>query len=187
MVGHITYLSEQSMHHKFGRRLQSRERYGYDFETDFAIESYLRHKGNRFTERFDANSYLYITKALDYFDMANGNHNLTAAFTNSAEVLFMVISFTSDWLYPAYHSKEMVSSLTAAGADVTYLNIQSSWGHDAFLLEVDTMTGVLSNFLGRVAKRFQVALPPPPTPEELAAQAMPEVVYQPANDVDMTA
>jgi homoserine O-acetyltransferase len=187
MVGHITYLSEQSMHHKFGRRLQDRERYGYDFETDFAIESYLRHKGNRFTERFDANSYLYITKALDYFDLANGAHNLAAAFVNSADMLYLVISFTSDWLYPAYHSKELVSSLTAAGADVTYLNIQSSWGHDAFLLEVDTMTGLLTNFLGRVVERFHIAMPPPPTPEELAETAMPEFTFQPANDVDMTA
>jgi homoserine O-acetyltransferase len=187
MVGHITYLSEQSMHHKFGRRLQDRERYGYDFETDFAIESYLRNKGNRFTERFDANSYLYITKALDYFDLVNGTHSLAAAFAKSADLIYLVISFTSDWLYPAYHSKELVSSLTAAGADVTYVNIKSSWGHDAFLLEVDTMTGLLTNFLGRVVEQFHIAMPSPLTPEELAATAMPEMVALEANQVDMTA
>jgi len=187
MVGHITYLSEQSMHHKFGRRLQDRERYGYDFETEFAIESYLRNKGNRFTERFDANSYLYITKALDYFDLANGAHSLVAAFANSTDLLYLVISFTSDWLYPAYHSKELVSSLTATGADVTYVNIQSTWGHDAFLLEVDTMTGLLTNFLGRVVEHFHITLPPPPTAEELAASAMPVETSQVSNQADMMA
>ncbi len=121
MVGHITYLSEDSMHHKFGRRLAERERFGYDFDTDFEIEGYLRYKGTRFTERFDANSYLYVTKAMDYFDLSNGYHNLAAAFARSAEVIYLVVSFTSDWLYPAYHSKELVSALTAAGADVSYL------------------------------------------------------------------
>ncbi len=192
MVGHITYLSEESMHHKFGRRLQERARYGYDFETDFAIESYLRYKGNRFTERFDANSYLYITKALDYFDLANGAHNLAAAFANSTEVIYLVISFTSDWLYPPYHSKEMVSALSAAGADVTYVNIQSSWGHDAFLLEVNTMTGLLSNFLNRIVDQFHISLPPAPSVEALdRAQAALEqaqrAVQGDSVGVDMTA
>jgi homoserine O-acetyltransferase/O-succinyltransferase len=160
MVGHITYLSEQSMHHKFGRRLQSRERFGYEFETEFQIESYLVHKGLAFTQRFDANAYLYITKALDYFDLSqsvdrsNGEAagSLAAAFAGSAGVKFLVVSFTSDWLYPSYHSKEMVSALTAAGADVTYLDIQSSWGHDAFLLEVDTMTHLIGSFMDRLAR-----------------------------------
>lgn len=187
MVGHITYLSEQSMHQKFGRRLQDRERYGYDFESEFAVESYLKHKGNRFTERFDANSFLYITKALDYFNLANGTHSLAAAFANSAGLLYLVISFTSDWLYPAYHSKELVSSLTAAGADVTYVNIQSTWGHDAFLLEVETMTGLLTNFLERVVEHFHIALPPPPTPEELSLVTLPVNAVQSANQADMTA
>jgi homoserine O-acetyltransferase len=170
MVGHITYLSEASMHHKFGRQLQNRQRFGFDFDTDFAVEGYLRYKGNRFTERFDANSYLYVTKAMDYFDLtngyageSNGNGNgrgngadiqaLAKAFANSTAITYLVVSFTSDWLYPPYHSKDIVSALTAAGADVTYCNVQSTWGHDAFLLEVDTMTGLLSNFLGRVARQ----------------------------------
>ncbi len=159
MVGHITYLSEESMHQKFSRRLQSRERYGYDFETDFAIESYLRYKGSRFTERFDANTYLYVTKAMDYFDLANGRGSLAEAFRNSAHITYLVVSFTSDWLYPAYHSKELVSALTAVGADVTYCNLQSSWGHDAFLLEVETMTRLISDFLERIVGEHKISLP----------------------------
>jgi homoserine O-acetyltransferase len=160
MVGHITYLSEQSMHQKFGRRLQGREQFGYEFETEFQIESYLKHKGLAFTHRFDANSYLYITKALDYFDLAHCGDctdgeltgGLAAAFEDATRVKFMVVSFTSDWLYPSYHSKELVSALTAAGADVTYLDIQSTWGHDAFLLEVDTMTYLIGSFMERLAR-----------------------------------
>jgi homoserine O-acetyltransferase len=159
MIGHITYLSETSMHHKFGRRLGEREHFGYDFDTDFAVEGYLRYKGSRFTERFDANSYLYITKAMDYFDLSNGHRNLAAAFANSARVIYLVVSFTSDWLYPTYHSKELVSALTAVGADVSYCNLQSTWGHDAFLLEVDTMTGLISNFLDRVVTQYHIDLP----------------------------
>jgi homoserine O-acetyltransferase len=164
MIGHITYLSEESMHSKFGRRLQEGEHFGYDFDTDFAVEGYLRYKGNRFTERFDANSYLYITKAMDYFDLANGHNNLAAAFVDSAQVTYLVVSFTSDWLYPTYHSKELVSALTAVGADVTYCNLKSSWGHDAFLLEVDTMTGLISDFLDRIVTEHGIRLRPDLTP-----------------------
>jgi len=153
MTGHITYLSEDSMQQKFGRRLQVRQRFGYDFETDFEVESYLRYNGQRFTERFDANSFLYVTKALDYFDLTNGHATLAQAFARSAGLTYLVLSFTSDWLYPAYHARELVSALTAAGADVTYLNIESTWGHDAFLLEVDTMTQLLRQFLSRVGKQ----------------------------------
>ena len=160
MVGHITYLSEQSMHRKFGRRLQSREQFGYEFETEFQIESYLKHKGLAFTQRFDANAYLYITKAMDYFDLSLCGDcpdpevagGLAAAFTDATRVKFLVVSFTSDWLYPSYHSKELVSALTAAGADVTYLDIQSSWGHDAFLLEVETMTHLIGSFMDRLSR-----------------------------------
>lgn len=159
MVGHITYLSEASMHQKFGRRLQERARFGYDFETDFAIEGYLRYKGNRFTERFDANTYLYVTKAMDYFDLSNGDGRLEPAFARSSQLIYLVVSFTSDWLYPAYHSKELVSALTMVGADVTYANLQSTWGHDAFLLEVDTMTQLMSNFLERITRKFNINAP----------------------------
>ncbi len=166
MVGHITYLSEESMQQKFGRRLQDRVRYGYEFRTEFQVESYLKYKGNNFTRRFDANSYLYITKAMDYFDLSARTGSLAAAFANSASLKYLVVSFTSDWLYPSYHSKELVSALTAAGADVTYLDVQSSWGHDAFLLEVETMTSLLGSFLDRLARAEGIILPAPspPTP-----------------------
>ncbi|MEM8859291.1 MAG: homoserine O-acetyltransferase [Chloroflexota bacterium] len=152
MVGHITYLSEESMHQKFGRRLHNLEKYGYEFQTEFEVESYLRYNGSKFTQRFDANSYLYITKAMDYFDLTQPSGNLAAAFTNSTDIKYLVVSFTSDWLYPSYHSKELVRALTVVGADVTYLDIESQWGHDAFLLEVDTMTGLLQSFLDRLDK-----------------------------------
>lgn len=165
MIGHITYLSEESMHKKFGRRLQGRERFGFEFETEFQVESYLRYKGQAFTQRFDANSYLYITKALDYFDLtrdvelpAGAVNRLAVALKPAAGVKFLVVSFTSDWLYPSYHSRELVSALTAVGADVTYLDIQSTWGHDAFLLEVDTMTELLSSFIDRVAHEEGIEL-----------------------------
>lgn len=165
MVGHITYLSEESMQQKFGRRLQDQVRYGYEFRSEFQVESYLKYKGHNFTRRFDANSYLYVTKAMDYFDLSAETGSVAAAFANSADLRYLVLSFTSDWLYPSYHSKELVSALTAAGADVTYLDVQSSWGHDAFLLEVETMTKLLSGFLERLVQSEQVALPSgfPPT------------------------
>ena len=160
MVGHITYLSEESMQQKFGRRLQDQVRYGYEFRSEFQVESYLKYKGHNFTRRFDANSYLYVTKAMDYFDLSAATGSVAAAFANSAALRYLVLSFTSDWLYPSYHSKELVSALTAAGADVTYLDVQSSWGHDAFLLEVETMTKLLSGFLERLVQSEQVAFPP---------------------------
>ncbi|MCC9074787.1 homoserine O-acetyltransferase [Litorilinea aerophila] len=159
MVGHITYLSEESMQKKFGRRLQGLERYGYEFQTEFEVESYLKYNGNNFTRRFDANSYLYITKAMDYFDLSKPTGSLAASFANSAHLKYLVISFTSDWLYPSYHSKQLVSALTAVGADVTYVDLQSSWGHDAFLLEVETMTRLIHSFLDRLVREEQVAPP----------------------------
>lgn len=184
MIGHITYLSEESMHKKFGRRLQGRERFGYEFETEFQVESYLRYKGQAFTQRFDANSYLYITKALDYFDLTrNAEHpdavqNLAQVFAGARHVKFLVVSFTSDWLYPSYHSREIVSALTTAGADVTYLDIQSSWGHDAFLLEVETMTGLLRSFMDRIAQEEGIEPPdvvarPAAWPDQVMAEPLP--------------
>jgi homoserine O-acetyltransferase len=172
MVGHITYLSDESMQQKFGRRLRDKEKYGYDFQTEFEIESYLKYNGHNFTRRFDANSYLYITKAMDYFDLTIPIGSLAAAFANSDHLKFLVVSFTSDWLYPSYHSKELVKALHTVGADVTYLDIKSTWGHDAFLLEVDTMTHLLSSFLGRLLQEEKIALPEPtvePLPSNIAA------------------
>ncbi len=161
MIGHITYLSEESMQLKFGRRLQGIEKYGYEFETEFEVESYLKYNGLKFTRRFDANSYLYVTKAMDYFDLKQPTGSLAATFAGAADLKFLVISFTSDWLYPSYHSKQLVSALTAANVDVTYLDVKSSWGHDAFLLEVETMTHLLGSFLDRLVREEQIAVPAP--------------------------
>jgi homoserine O-acetyltransferase/O-succinyltransferase len=146
MLGHITYLSDESMRNKFGRRLRNRERYGYDFSTDFEVESYLRYQAESFIRRFDANSYLYITKAIDYFDLANGHGFLSAAF-RQVKARFLVISFSSDWLYPSYQSKEIVKALKANGADVSYCEIPSAYGHDAFLLEEAAQTQLIRGFL----------------------------------------
>ncbi len=146
MVGHITYLSDESMHAKFGRRLRDKEKYGYHFATDFEVESYLQHQGDSFIKRFDANTYLYITKAIDYFDLANGHGSLARAF-RGVKARFLVISFSSDWLYPSYQSKEIVRALRANGVDVSYCEIPSSYGHDAFLLEEEAQTQMISGFL----------------------------------------
>src|ERR1700719_3241023 len=117
MVGHITYMSDDSMREKFGRRLQGKENFGFDFDVDFEVESYLRYRGSEFVHRFDANSYLYITKAMDYFDLVNGHGTLAAAF-EAARARFLVISFSSDWLYPSYQSQEIVRALRARNCDV---------------------------------------------------------------------
>lgn len=146
MIGHITYLSDEAMSNKFGRRLQEREKYGYDFTTEFEVESYLHYQGDKFVERFDANSYLYLTKAMDYFDLESQYGSLDAAFSG-VRAKFLVISFTSDWLFPAYQSKEIVQALIAQDKDVSYCNIQSPCGHDAFLLEFKQLTKITKGFL----------------------------------------
>jgi len=151
MIGHITYLSETSMREKFGRRLQERERYGYDFATDFQVESYLKYHGNRFTARFDANSFLYITKAIDYFDLSLGRADLAEAFTG-VQAKFLVLSYSSDWLFPPEQSEELVRALLRNGIDATYLEIQSDYGHDAFLLEVERLGELARDFLARVER-----------------------------------
>jgi len=147
MIGHITYLSDRSMHQKFGRRLQDKSAYGYDFRTDFQVESYLRYKGNHFVNRFDANSYLYITKAMDYFDLTQAYGSLDKAFAE-CKTRFLVISFSSDWLFPTYQSKEIVSALRRANADAIFTEIQTDYGHDAFLLESQQLSSLITNFLG---------------------------------------
>jgi len=146
MIGHITYLSERSMHQKFGRKLQDKTEYGYDFLTDFQVESYLRYKGDHFVDRFDANSYLYISKAMDYFDLTQPSGKLEESLAG-VKSKFLVISFSSDWLFPSYQSKEIVSALRRVGAPTIYTEIQSDYGHDAFLLESEQLTSLMSNFL----------------------------------------
>jgi homoserine O-acetyltransferase len=151
MIGHITYLSEMSMREKFGRRLQERERYGYDFATEFEVESYLKYHGNRFTARFDANSFLYITKAIDYFDLSLGRGDLAEAF-REVKSKFLVLSYSSDWLYPPQQSEEMVRALLRNGVDASYVEIKSDYGHDAFLLEVERLGELTRDFLAKVER-----------------------------------
>ncbi len=148
MIGHITYLSDQSMHRKFGRKLQFRESFNYDFSTEFQIESYLGYQGEKFVERFDANTYLYVTKAMDYFDVAQtyGDGSLEKA-CQAVNARTLLLSFTSDWLFPPYQSKEIVDALLKHQKDVTYVNIESSYGHDAFLLECEAEGAVITRFL----------------------------------------
>lgn len=151
MIGHITFLSEESMRKKFGRRLQDKEDYGFEFSTEFEVESYLHYKGGAFVEEFDANSYLYLTRALDYFDLTEGgDKTLTEAFEN-VEANFLVISVSSDWLYPPYQSQEIVRALEANDVDVNYSEIRSSYGHDAFLLEHGQINHIITDFLSKVS------------------------------------
>jgi homoserine O-acetyltransferase len=154
MIGHITYLSEEQMRAKFGRRLQERESFGYDFETEFQVESYLRYQGNSFVRRFDANSYLYITKAIDYFDLTNSHRSLVEALA-SVKAEFLVISFSSDWLYPTAESKEIVRALQANGVPTTFLEIPNAYGHDAFLLPNEQLAETVSGFLANLQRRVR--------------------------------
>lgn len=149
MIGHITYLSDESMHQKFGRRLQDKSEYSFNFDLDFQVESYLRYHGDSFVKRFDANSYLYITKAIDYFDLAKDG-TLAEAFRD-VKAKFLVLSISSDWLYPSYQSKEIVEALTANDIDVRYCEIKSNYGHDAFLLESGQINYNMGNFLSHTS------------------------------------
>ena len=151
MAAHITYLSEAALQRKFGRNLQDRDRLSYGFEADFQIESYLRHQGISFVDRFDANSYLYITRAMDYFDLAaDYGGTLAHAFANT-KARFCVVSFTSDWLFPTSESISLVRALNAAGANVSFVEIESDKGHDAFLLEEPEMEQTIIGFLNAAA------------------------------------
>jgi homoserine O-acetyltransferase len=148
MIGHITYLSDESMRLKFGRRLQDKADFSFNFDADFQVESYLRYQGRKFVDRFDANAFLYITKAADYFDLERhyGNGSAVAAFSD-ARAKFLVVSFTSDWLYPTYQSRRMVKAMKKNGLDVSFCEIEAQWGHDAFLLPSPRLTGILKGFL----------------------------------------
>ena len=151
MIGHITYLCEEAMYNKFGRRLQDKDKYDFNFDIDFQVESYLQHQGQIFVDRFDANSYLYITKAVDYFDPANKYGSLQNAFKNT-NAKFLVISFDSDWLFPSVQSKEIVKTLMSLDKDVSYCEIQSPCGHDAFLLEYEVQSKIIKSFLNEHIK-----------------------------------
>lgn len=152
MVAHITYLSEASIEMKFGRRLQHSDRFAYDLmrETEFRVESYLHYQGKRFVERFDANSYLYLTKAMDYFDLADGRGSVAEALS-ATDARFLIVSYTTDWLFPTSQSREMVRALLKARKDVTFLELDSPYGHDAFLIdsELPKLAAVVRPFLDR--------------------------------------
>ena len=152
MAAHITYLSEAALHRKFGRNLQDRKEVTWGFDADFQVESYLRHQGSSFVDRFDANSYLYITRAMDYFDLAaEHGGSLPAAFAG-AQPRFCIISFTSDWLFPTAESRALVHALNAVAANVSFVEIETDKGHDAFLLHEPELFGTLRGFLAGCAE-----------------------------------
>jgi homoserine O-acetyltransferase len=148
MAAHITYLSEAGLTEKFGRRLQARDAKSFGFDADFQVESYLRHQGISFTDRFDANSYLYITRAMDYLDIAEEHGGSLAAAFKGARTRFCLVSFDSDWLYPTPESRAIVHALNAAGAPVSFVELSSPFGHDSFLLEHPELDRVIAGFLG---------------------------------------
>ena len=152
MAAHITYMSDDSLHRKFGRKLQNRAAPTFSFDADFQIESYLRYQGSTFVERFDANSYLYVTRAMDYFDLgADYNGVLANAFKGSRS-RFCVVSFTSDWLFPTSESRSIVHALNAGGASVSFVEIDTNKGHDAFLLDVPELFSTTRGFIDAAAK-----------------------------------
>lgn len=153
MAAHITYLSEDALHEKFGRNLQNRIARTFSFDADFQIESYLRHQGSTFVDRFDANSYLFITRAMDYFDLAAEHGDVLANAFRGTKTRFCVVSFTSDWLYPTRESREIVQALNAVAANVSFVEIESNQGHDAFLLEEPEFFATIRGFIGSCAQR----------------------------------
>lgn len=151
MIGHITYLSDESMRRRFGRNLQDKSDFSFNFDIDFQVESYLRYQGSKFVRRFDANSFLYITKAADYFDLAGENETLINTLAGE-NIKFLVVSFTSDWLYPTYQSKELVQALKKNGLDVSFCEIEADCGHDAFLLPNCRLDDLIAGFLKGVSE-----------------------------------
>ena len=147
MAAHITYMSDRGLQEKFGRKLQEKKDYEFTFDADFQIESYLRHQGKVFVERFDANSYLYISRAMDYFDLSKQfKSGLSGAFKNH-KTKFLIVSFSSDWLYPTKNSKEIVIALNASGVNVAFAEIKTDRGHDSFLLEEAEFLKTIKGFL----------------------------------------
>jgi homoserine O-acetyltransferase/O-succinyltransferase len=151
MAAHITYLSEAALQRKFGRELHDRNALSFGFDADFQIESYLRHQGMTFVDRFDANSYLYITRAMDYFDLAADYGGVLAEAFRGAKTRFCLVAFTSDWLFPTSENKRIAHALNAAGANVSFVEIESDRGHDAFLLDEPELFDTMRGFLGAAA------------------------------------
>lgn len=156
MIGHITYLSDESMRNKFGRRLQNKKSPSFNFDANFQVESYLRYQGQKFVERFDANSFLYITKAADFFDLTldPAEPQIEAAFSR-ARAKYLVASFTSDWLYPTRKSRAMVKAMKKHSIDVSFCEIEAQWGHDAFLLPNQRLADLIAGFLQRMNKELE--------------------------------
>jgi homoserine O-acetyltransferase len=148
MIGHVTYLSDEAMRRKFGRRLQNKEDFSYGFDADFQVESYLHYQGSQFVKRFDANSLLYITKASDYYDLVDRDTSSYSLQTIAVpRTKFLVISYSSDWLYPTYQAKELVQALKRAGQNVSFCEIEADCGHDAFLLPDERLGTLVGGFL----------------------------------------
>ncbi len=152
MVGHVTYLSDEAMRRKFGRRLQDKRDFSFGFGADFQVESYLRHQGSKFVRRFDANSLLYITRAADYFDLIERNPAGTRPTEHGTETKYLVISYSSDWLYPTYQAKELVKHLKRQGCDVSFCEIEADCGHDAFLIPDVRLEKLLRGFLNGISR-----------------------------------
>ncbi len=152
MIGHITYLSEEKMRWKFGRKLRNAEELSYEFASEFAVETYLDHQASRFLERFDANSYLYLSKAMDYFDL-EAQHGSMAAALAKATARFLIVSFTTDWLFPPWQSREIVNALIENRKPVTYVNLPTSHGHDAFLLDFPELHRIVAGYLSEAYRR----------------------------------
>ena len=159
MAAHVTYLSEGALTRKFGRELQNRTTRSFGFEADFRIESYLRHQGMSFVERFDANSYLYLTRAMDYFDLAADHGGRLADAFGGTTTRFCCVSFTSDWLFPTEETRQVVHALNAAGAPVSFVEVESDKGHDAFLLDEPVMHDAVRGFLHAAARDLGIAAP----------------------------
>jgi homoserine O-acetyltransferase/O-succinyltransferase len=155
MSGHISYLSESGLQEKFGRKLQEKADYEFSFDADFQIESYLRHQGYSFVDRFDANSYLYITRAMDYFDLSKQYKNGLIEAFGGQKTKFLIISFSSDWLYPTKHSKDIVIALNACGANVSFAEIKTDKGHDTFLVNEPEFLNTIKGFIDSSYEKFK--------------------------------
>ena len=157
MAAHITYLSDAALHAKFGRKLQDRAAPTFSFDADFQIESYLRYQGRAFVERFDANSYLYMTRAMDYFDLAADYGGVLGRAFQATRTRFCVASFTSDWLFPTSESRAIVHALNASSASVSFVEIETDKGHDAFLLDVPELIVTSRGFFAAAARARGIA------------------------------
>ncbi len=153
MTAHITYLSGEALHQKFGRNLQNRAALTYGFDADFQVESYLRYQGSTFVDRFDANSYLYMTRAMDYFDLAGDHGGILANAFKGTFARFCIVSFTSDWLFPTQGNREIVHALNAVGANVSFVEVETDKGHDSFLLDTPEMFATISGFMSAAARK----------------------------------